>query len=77
MENIAEKACELAFEYLPKCYRNGYDIKARDKMHRASCLAGMAFNSVNLGVNHGIAHALGQQKCFPGSLFKCKFQIIH
>ncbi|MCD8019945.1 MAG: iron-containing alcohol dehydrogenase [Clostridiales bacterium] len=56
---LAEKAAELAFEYLPRAYRNGYDIKARDKMHRASCLAGMSFSLVNLGLNHGIAHALG------------------
>ena len=56
---LAEKALELAFEYLPRAYRNGYDIKARDKMHRASCLAGMSFSMVNLGLNHGIAHALG------------------
>ena len=56
---LEEKALELAFEYLPRAYRNGYDIKARDKMHRASCLAGMSFSLVNLGLNHGIAHALG------------------
>lgn len=56
---LSEKAARLVFKYLPRAYANPDDMRARSKMHNASCMAGIAFNHAGLGLCHGMAHALG------------------
>ena len=56
---LAEKAIEICGVFLLRAYLDGNDTHARQKMHAASCLAGLAFNSASLGLNHGMAHQLG------------------
>ena len=62
---LAEKSIEICGVFLLRAYLDGHDVHARQKMHVASCLAGLAFNSASLGLNHGMAHQLGAMFHIP------------
>ena len=54
------KAAKLVMQFLPTSYREGANDRfAKEKVHHASCLAGMAFANAFLGVCHSMAHKLG------------------
>ncbi len=67
-DTLAERAALDVFEYLPQAYQEGSNLEAREKMLLASCLAGMAFTNVSLGIVHSIAHAVGGKFGVPHGL---------
>ena len=64
-DGLAIKAIELVFEYLIRSYKDANDKEAREKMHNASTIAGMAFSNAFLGLNHSIAHKIGGEYHVP------------
>ena len=56
---LSLEAARIIFKYLPQAYADGTNKKAREKVHDASTMAGMAFSNAFLGVCHSMAHKLG------------------
>lgn len=58
--STALEAIKQVFRYLPRSYKYGADDPiAREKIHHAATIAGMAFANSFLGLCHSMAHKLG------------------
>jgi len=65
----ALQALKILKEFLPSSYHNGKnDMAAREKVHNAATIAGIAFAQSFLGVCHSMAHKLGNQFHIPHGL---------
>ncbi len=68
-EGQALEAMRLVFKYLEASYTEGAkNINAREKMHYAATIAGMAFANAFLGLSHSMAHKLGAMYHVPHGL---------
>lgn len=56
---LATQAALDIMENLPKAFKDGNDMVAREIMLNASMTAGIAFTNVSLGIVHSMAHTLG------------------
>ena len=65
-DGLAKQAVKMVFDYLPRSVKNGKnDPEAREKMHNAATIAGMAFANAFLGMNHSLAHKIGGEFHIP------------
>ncbi|CNL75311.1 iron-containing alcohol dehydrogenase [Yersinia enterocolitica] len=62
---LAERAIIDIFKELPIVFENGNNLKSRQRMHDASCLAGAAFCNTLFGIIHSLAFQVGSRFGVP------------
>ncbi|MFX0040664.1 MAG: iron-containing alcohol dehydrogenase [Promethearchaeota archaeon] len=66
---LIPKAIELIFKYLPIAYKDGNNMEARDSLHQAASMAGIAFSNSQLHIGHALGHSFAAVFPIPhGSL---------
>jgi alcohol dehydrogenase class IV len=58
-EALSLKAIEMVFKYLPIAYKDGKNKEARDYMHQAATMAGLAFGNSQAHLGHSMGHSWG------------------
>jgi len=62
---LATKAIELIFKYLPIAYKDGKNKEARDYLHQAATISGLAFGNGNVHIGHTLGHSFGAMYHVP------------
>lgn len=58
-DEFALSAIKKIFKYLPICYNEGQNVKARAQMSLAALEAGVAFNNASVTIIHGMSRPIG------------------
>lgn len=58
-DGLCLQAIKVIFDWLPRAYSDGSDLKAREKMHNAATIAGLGFGNSNTALAHSLGHAIG------------------
>ncbi len=62
---VALKAIRLIYRNIKKVYKNGNDLKAREKVMMGATLAGMAFSNSSVALVHGMSRPIGANLHVP------------
>lgn len=76
-DGLALQAAKMIFNNLEKAVNDG-DIDAKEQIHYAANIAGMAFSNAFLGICHSMAHKLGAKFHIPHGIANayCLSQVI-